>query len=84
MIVGVITVVGLLVTRMPNLAPMAMPERLELPEGVSPAAVTMGQGFIAVVTEDDRILIFGRDGSFLQEVAVVPGATARPAPNVQP
>ena len=84
MIVGVITVVGLLVTRMPNLAPMAMPERLELPEGVRPAAVTMGQGFIAVVTEDDRILIFGRDGSFLQEVAVVPGAAARPAPNVQP
>ena len=71
MIVGVITVVGLLVTRMPNgAAPVAMPDRLALPEGVRPAAVTMGRDFIAVVTDDDRILIFGRDGTLRQEVEV--------------
>ncbi|MDP2082986.1 MAG: DUF6476 family protein [Pseudotabrizicola sp.] len=83
MIVGVITVVGLLVTRMPNLAPMAMPDRLALPEGVRPAAVTMGQGFIAVVTDDDRILIFGRDGTIWQEVEVIPRANTGAQP-VQP
>lgn len=83
MIVGVITVVGLLVTRMPNVTPVATPDRLELPEGTRPAAVTMGRDFIAVVTEDDRILIFGRDGTFRQEVEVLPGATSTP-PNTQP
>lgn len=84
MIVGVITVVGLLVTRMPNLAPMAVPEQLALPDGARPAAVTMGQGFIAVVTEDDRILIFDRDGALLQEVALTPGTTSSAAPTAQP
>jgi hypothetical protein len=74
MIVGVITVVGLLVTRMPDTAPpLATPDSLVLPEGAAPAAVTMGRSFIAVVTEDDRILIYNRDGSFRQEVAVTNG-----------
>ncbi|MFN3844779.1 MAG: DUF6476 family protein [Paracoccaceae bacterium] len=73
MIVGVITVVGLLVTRMPDgTAPVAMPENLILPEGSQPAALTMGRDFIAVVTKDDRILIFGRDGLFRQEIRVAP------------
>lgn len=72
MIVGVITVVGLLVTRMPDITPLATPEQLALPGGTRAAAVTMGRDFIAVVTEDDRILIFGRDGVLRQEVEVVP------------
>lgn len=84
MIVGVITVVGLLVTRMPNLAPMALPEQVDLPDGVQPAAVTMGRDFIAVVTEDDRILIFGRDGVFRQEIALTTGTNADALPNSQP
>ncbi len=72
MIVGVITVVGLLVTRMPDITPLATPDQLALPEGTQAAAVTMGRDFIAVVTEDDRILIFERDGRLRQEVEVVP------------
>ena len=80
MIVGVITVVGLLVTRMPNVAPpIAIPEGLVLPEGTSVAAVTMGRDFIAVVTDDDRVLLFGRDGTFRQEIALTTGA-ATPTP----
>lgn len=79
MIVGVITVVGLLVTRMPNgTAPVAMPDSLALPEGTQPAALTMGRDFIAVVTEDDRIMIFGRDGLFRQEIQVVPAPAPEP------
>jgi Flp pilus assembly protein protease CpaA len=71
MIVGVITVVGLLVTRMPkSAAPIAVPEGLQLPQGVRPSAVTMGPDWIAVVTEDGRILIYGRDGVLRQEVAL--------------
>mgnify|MGYP003437732235 CR=1 FL=1 len=75
MIGGVITVVGLLVTRMPQAfsAPAAsMPDGFTLPEGAKAEAVTFGTGWIAVVTTDDRILIFGRDGRLRQEVAITP------------
>ena len=73
MIVGVITVVGLLVTRMPKgAAPLEVPERLVLPENVHPTAVTMGPDWIAVVTDDARILIYGRNGVLRQEIAVQP------------
>jgi hypothetical protein len=69
MIVGVITVVWLLVTRMPQVAtPLTLPDQLVLPDGAQAQAVTMGRTFIAVVTEDDRILIFGRDGGLRQEI----------------
>jgi Flp pilus assembly protein protease CpaA len=75
MIGGVITVVGLLVTRMPQAfsahAP-ALPEGFSLPEGAEAEAVTFGTGWIAVVTTDDRILIFGRDGELRQEVVITP------------
>lgn len=71
MIVGVITIVALIVTRLPQVsAPMpagaALPEGLALPEGAKVAAVTFGTGWIAVVTTDERILIFAPDGSLKQ------------------
>lgn len=75
MIGGVITVVSLLVTRMPQafstVAP-SLPEGFALPEGAQAQAVTFGEGWVAVVTEDDRILIFGRDGRLRQEVPLAP------------
>ena len=79
MIGGVITVVGLIVTRMPQAftaAAPSLPEGLTLPNGTSAAAVTFGTGWIAVVTTDDRILIFGKDGTLRQEVRIA----APPAP----
>lgn len=79
MIVGVITVVGLLVTRLPKTAvPIALPEGLILPQNAQPQAVTMGSDWIAIVTTDDRILIYGRDGAFRQEVSVLPAKTPTP------
>lgn len=75
MIGGVITVVGLLVTRMPQAfsAPApSLPDGFTLPAGVEAEAVTFGTGWIAVVTTDDRILIFGRDGRLRQDVAITP------------
>lgn len=76
---GVITVVWLLVTRLPvpgtfGGAHPALPPALEMPAGATAAAVTMGSGWVAVVTTDNRILIFGADGKFWQEVAVKPPA----------
>jgi len=72
---GVITVVWLLVTRlpMPSAHPTA-PASLEMPAGAVAAAVTMGSGWVAVVTTDNRILIFGADGKFWQDIAVTPPA----------
>ena len=71
MIVGVITVVGLLVTRMQQgaVAPV-LPENLVLPDGATAAAVTMGTGWIAVVTRDNHILIFGLDGKLLNDLRI--------------
>ena len=73
MIVGVITVVWLLVTRMPdgNAAP-ALPEGLSLPDGLVAEAVTFGKGWIAVVTTDQQILILSPDGRVLQQVKIAP------------
>ena len=75
MIGGVITVVALLVTRMPqafSAVGPSLPEGFALPAGVEAQAVTFGEGWVAVVTDDQRILIFGRDGRLRQEVAVTP------------
>lgn len=73
MIGGVITVVGLLVTRMPMAAPTApaLPPELALPAGAVAQAVTFGAGWSAVVTTDNRILIFGADGKMRQEIPIV-------------
>jgi hypothetical protein len=73
MIGGVITVVALIVTRMPQAftAPApALPDGFALPAGAKAAAVTFGTGWIAIVTQDERILIFSEDGLLRQEVNV--------------
>ena len=70
MIVGVITIVGLLVTRMPSGAGPVLPESLTLPEGAKAEAVTVGADFVLVVTTDGRALVYGRNGAFRQEIAL--------------
>lgn len=67
MILGLITVIGLLVIRLqalPGAAP-ALPEEVTLPAGVTAAAVTFGRGWYAVVTTDDRILVFSAESHAL-------------------
>jgi len=77
MIGGVITVVAVVVTRMPQAMAQGpvLPDALILPPGAVAQAVTAGQGWFAVVTTDDRILIFGRDGALRQEIPVALSAT---------
>ncbi len=73
MIGGVITITGLFVTRMPDAnAPLRLPETIVLPGGKTAEAVTMGKGWIAVVTADQHILIFGTDGTLRQDVLIGP------------
>lgn len=74
MIVGVITVVGLLVTRMPDAStpPPRLPDSLSLPEGLVAEAVTFGKGWIAVVTTDQQVLLLDSAGRVLQQIPVAP------------
>ena len=73
MIGGVITIVGLLVTRMSPQA-LPLPETITLPDGAKAQAVTAGDGWYAVVTTDSRILIFDRlTGTLRQDIAVKTG-----------
>lgn len=68
---GLITVIWLLVTHVPQMAAQtpALPPAIQL-DGAVPTAVTLGRGWTAVVTEDGRILIFNDDGTLRQTVAV--------------
>jgi hypothetical protein len=71
MIAGVITIVALLVTRLQDGGALPLPESIALPDGAQAQAVTAGQDWYAVVTTDNRILIFDRlTGALRQEVAV--------------
>ncbi|MFC2968150.1 DUF6476 family protein [Acidimangrovimonas pyrenivorans] len=59
MIVGLITLIGLLVIRMPDPAnDLSIPTSLQLPDGTKAEAVTKGKGWIAIVTAKNEILVF--------------------------
>jgi len=64
MIGGVITVVWLLVTRMPDgrAALPALPPDLVLPAGEAVGAVTFGAGYAVVVTQSQKLLIYDAAG----------------------
>ena len=73
MILGLITIVGLFVMQFAqspgNSAPL-LPAAITLPEGTEPLAVTRAPDWVAVVTTDNRILIFTPDGTQIQEVEI--------------
>ncbi len=79
MIGGVITVVAVLVTRIPETfgraAGPVLPPEVTLPHGMRAGAVTWGQGWTGVVaTAADgtgRILIFAPDGRLQQDVPIL-------------
>lgn len=73
MIVGLLVIIALLVTRFwaGDDSTLPLPDSLSLPQGTKPLAVTQGPGWIAIVTEDDRILIYDRaDGRLRQTVTL--------------
>ncbi|WP_294221061.1 DUF6476 family protein [uncultured Shimia sp.] len=74
MMVGLVTVVALIVMRFRDDGPI-LPENFALQDGVTAQAVTMGDGWVAVVTDDNRILIHDRiTGALRQEVVLSPEA----------
>lgn len=77
MIGGVITIVAVIVTRMPTALTTTpdLPAAITLPEGLTAGAVTFGKGFVAIVAsgaEGERILIFAPDGRLRQDIPVAP------------
>lgn len=72
MIAGLITIIVLLVIRLPAItsAP-ALPPAVKLPPGVVAEAVTFGPGWIAVVTKGQEILVLdAATGKVRQRVAI--------------
>lgn len=72
MILAVITITGLLVIRLPKLSSQpVLPDNLTLPEGKTAQAVTLGTGWIAIVTQDQHILLFSEQGNLLQDIPLL-------------
>ncbi len=74
MIAGVLVIIALLVIRLQTRPdPVALPDHIALPEGTTVTAFTAGSDWYAVVTDDNRILIFDTgDGALRQEITVKP------------
>ena len=71
MILGFIIIVVLFVIRFSDAFGPKLPDVITLPDGTTPVAFTKAEDWYAVVTDDNRILIFDLDsGELRQEVAV--------------
>jgi Family of unknown function (DUF6476) len=73
MIVGVISIVAVIVTRMPSVVQglPRMPDSVVLPDGARATAFTQGPDWYAVVVDGAEILIFDRaTGALSQRVKV--------------
>ena len=69
MIAGVLTIIVLLVIRLQSPAPLpALPDTITLPEGATPAALTFADGWIAITTEDGRLMVYDRAGTLLGDI----------------
>jgi hypothetical protein len=66
MIVGLVVILALVVIRLSDDSPI-LPEDITLPDGAEAQSVTMGEGWYAIVTKDQRILIFNALTGALQQ-----------------
>ncbi|MBC6407316.1 MAG: hypothetical protein GDA40_03905 [Rhodobacteraceae bacterium] len=57
MIVGIVAITALIVVRLYDTAPV-LPDHISLPGGASAIAITHGQGWYAVITQNQDILVF--------------------------
>jgi hypothetical protein len=61
MILGLIVIVGLLVTRLGLApAPLALPDSVSLPEGARVEALTLSERWVIVVTQEGEALFYDR------------------------
>jgi uncharacterized protein YqhQ len=69
MIVGVVLIAALLVIRL-NQTALAIPDQITLPPRTTAISYTQTQDWFAVVTDENKILIFDLNGQLIQEVDV--------------
>ena len=69
MIVGVVLIAALLVIRL-NQPVLAIPDQITLPTGTVAISYTQTHDWFAVVTDENKILIFDLNGQLAQEVDV--------------
>ncbi|MCW1933977.1 DUF6476 family protein [Pararhodobacter zhoushanensis] len=73
MIVGLVTITGLLVTRLSTPAPLpVLPETISLPDGATAAAVTFARDWLVVVTEGGEVLLYGAQGGAPVSITPLP------------
>lgn len=71
MILGFIVIVVLFVTKFSDAFGPKLPDTITLPDGSTPTAFTRGDGWYAVVTDGDKILIFNqKTGELRQTIAI--------------
>ena len=70
MILGFLVLIAALVIRL-NAAPLPLPDRISLPDGVNALAFTQGTDWFAVVTDADTILIYDRATSTLRQTVQI-------------
>lgn len=71
MIAGFVVLIAALVIRLNEDPPPLAPETLALPEGARAIAYTEGDGWVAVVTDGDEILIYDRDTGALRQTVTL-------------
>lgn len=74
MIVGLVAIVGLLVTRFgtPPAPLPTLPANLILPEGATPAAITFARAWLVVVTDAGDVLLYNANGGPPVSVTTLP------------
>jgi Family of unknown function (DUF6476) len=73
MIAGFLTIVGLFVMRFADMSRVELPDVITLPDGARAKAFTRGEGWFAVVTDANEILIYSRvTGNLRQRVLIEP------------
>ncbi len=73
MILGLIVIVGLLVTRLGMAsAPLAVPDNVTLPEGTRVEALTLSERWVIVVTREGEALFFDRRRGRLRHTLPLP------------
>jgi hypothetical protein len=71
MIGGVLTIVALLVMRLGGSERVTFPDQIELPDGSTATAFTQGQGWYAVVTGENEVLIYSStSGALVQRIPI--------------
>ena len=72
MIVGLVVIITLVVIRLNSATPeLALPDYIALPDGTRATAFTQTSNWYAVVTDDDKIIIFNRDSGEITQVISV-------------